>query len=85
MDQSPVFFTSHANFGDERYKDSHHPCFHTGHKIGHSCSDYVKMEQSCLQCWFSKVNRKVALLTMFTTGCEDFCQENAWMNEGAML
>ena len=29
------------NFGDERGKNSNHPYFHTGHKMGYSCSDSV--------------------------------------------
>ena len=30
-----------TNFGDERGNGNHHLHFHTGHKIGHSCSDSV--------------------------------------------
>ena len=55
---------------------------HARHKMGQSCSDNV--------CRWNKVTSNVDFqrkteTPMFPTGYEYFCQENAWMDEGAML
>ena len=78
-----------TNFGDERHRDKHHLCLHAGHKMGHSsvtvCVNGTKLPPKLI--FKGKQNSMIAAneVPMFSTDCECFCQENAWMNEDAIL
>ena len=75
------------NFGDERGNDSHHLFFQTGHKTGPLavtvCADGTKLPPMLI--FKGKQKSRLLQMTMYPTGCEYFCQENAWMDKGAMI